>query len=110
MDFNGRALATATVAFCMTLAGRADAGPPPEVRIFDHGRQEMVPGHLFVAGRLQHTVTLARPIQIHDGIRHAEYDMVSSGGRKFAAIHHREDGRDGTTGRIEVRDSASGKT
>jgi hypothetical protein len=110
MEFRTRLWSAATVSYLMSMAGLAAAAPPPAVRIYDHDRHDLTVGAKLEPGRVQHTVTLAKPLLIQNGVRHAEYNLTSSDGRQFTAVHHMEDGRDGVTGHIEARDVKSGKT
>ncbi len=109
MKFPSFAMSLTFTVVSSMLSLAAPSQADPQVRIYDHERVTLAPGTKLEPGHMQHLVTLVQPPQIKNGIRHVEYKLSSSDGREFAAVHHREDGRDGVTGHVEVRDTKSGK-
>jgi hypothetical protein len=108
MKFPSIAISLTLVSSLLGLSAPSQAAP--ETRIYDHEGAKLSAGTKLEPGHTQHLVTLLKPPEIKNGIRHVEYKLSSSDGREFTAIHHREDGRDGVSGHIEVRDAKSGKT
>ncbi len=95
---------------CCGLPLHSALAAPAQVRLYDYHRHDLVDGGKPEPGRVQHVLTVTKPPLSQNGVRHVEYALTSASGRRFSAVHHREDGRDGTTGHIEVRDERSGKT